>query len=227
MTGAVAQHMLLQAEGMEATMVWPSTDAMRAVAQELCSIPGAERWGHSAVSWVMSEGCRFSVILSSRNPPAGGVAMPTVATRALEILKAIGVPQVVDKYDFPGWHMVPCLFLDFDGMTGRDRMDQTLRLTDDISADRSAVKKIVDYVLLAKEKTQEHAGTIDKALDYTSRAKLGHPQYQWFIPVGYRLIGRAKDADTYVEEHLARLRAENNASSTQLYEAFSAELRSV
>lgn len=227
MTGAVAPHMLLQAEGMEATMVRPTTDTMRAVAQELCSISGADHWRHSAISWPMSEGCRFSVILSSGNPPTGGVAMPTVATRALEITKAIGIPQLVDKKNFPGWHMVPCLPLDFDGMTGRDRMDQTLRLIDDISADRSAVRKTVDYVLLAKEKTQAHAGTIDKALDYTSRAKPGHPQCQWIIPVGYRLIGRTKDADTYVEQHLARLRGENNASITQLYEAFSAELRSV
>lgn len=172
----------------------------------------------------MSEGCRFAVVLSDGNPPIGGLAMPAVATRSLEILEKIGVPNMVEMAVFPGWHMTPCLFLDFDGMTGRDRMDQTIRLTDDAASQTNTIRKIVDYVMLAAQKTKEQAGTIGAAMDFTRAKWPAHPQWMWIIPVGYQLIGRGDDAAAYMEEQLSRIRAEKNKILTELYESFAVEL---
>ena len=172
----------------------------------------------------MSEDCRFSVVLGDGNPPIGGVALPTVAAQVMEKLSAIGLPQVIEKEKFAGWHMVPSLFLDFDGMTDRDRMDPSVRLSAEFHEDQEALGKIVDFVHLAAEKTRKHAGTVREALDYARNSTPAHPQYVFTIPVGYRLIGLARDADAYVAEHLTRLRGQNNQDFTKLYERFAAEL---
>lgn len=153
--------------------------------------------------------------------------MPTVASRMTEILATVGIPDTTTKTkEFPGWHMVPAVFLNFNYMIGRDYTDETMRLVEEVAANQTMVKKIADYVLLAEVKTREQAGTLATAMDYI-RANPGHPQYQWIVPVGYRLIGRTKDADAYVEERLVQLRAENNITLTQLYEAFAAKLEDV
>jgi hypothetical protein len=172
----------------------------------------------------MSENCRFSVVLGDGNVPVGGVALPTVAVRVLETLKAIGAPQMIEEEAFPGWHMVPSLFLDFDHMTGRERMDPSLRLSAEIHDDQDSLRKIVTFVHLAGEKIRECAGTVRDALDFARNAASPHPQYAFVIPVGYRLIGLTGDADAYVAETLTRLHDHTNPELTKHYERFASEL---
>ncbi len=203
-------------------MTWPANATTRAVAEELVATHKAERWRHSFVSWSLSDDCYFSVALSPRNPPIGGVAMPRVAERMYEIMQIIGIPIE----DWPRgfrFQFLPLLSLPLGRLISKD--EQTVRLSDEVHLDAERMARIVDFVCSARDEVREMAGTVDRALDFARDKMPWHPACFYVLPVGYRIVGRLQDCESYLADCRARPQNQSSPSFLTLYDQFAGQLR--
>lgn len=203
-------------------MTWSTNATTRAVAKELVAWHQAEHWQHKAVSWELSDGCYFCVVLGPGNPPIGGVAMPCVADRMYEILRNMGTPfeDWPDDFRFQFLTLFP---LPLGFLTGKN--ERAVRLNDDVYSDSAGLARIVDFVCGAKDKVGEIAGTVDQALNLAREKMPWHPSSLYAVPVGYRVVGRLRDSESYLTDCRVHLQSGNNPEFLKMYDRFADQLR--
>lgn len=203
-------------------MTWPANATTRAVAKALAASHQAEHWQHKAVSWELSDGCYFCVVLSPGNPPIGGVAMPRVANRMYEILRNMGTP-FEDWPDGFRFEFLTLLSLPLGFLTGKN--EGAVRLNDGIHLDSAGLARIVDFVCCAKDKVREIAGTVDQALDFAREKMPWDRNFLYVAPVGYRVVGRLQESEKYLTDCRVHLQSGNNPGLLKMYDRFADQLR--